>query len=177
MRPLTLCTGRFWEAQGRRWSAILVAGAGFSPGPRLGFATLQIVPKGGRETIRLIGLGLRVRDGDIRPFAVRILGRFWLAGRHGDPLTELRAELTDASFQVNWPAPAGLGRSRSRCRAARFPRIHEPVKGADILAMTPPALELLPPTPHRDDHDPFSPPRIGSDAPMHCGVGYRQAMI
>jgi hypothetical protein len=50
--------------------------------------------------------------------------------------------------------------------AAGFPGIHQALKGADILAMTPPALELLPPTPHRDDHDHSPQVESRTDAPV-----------
>jgi hypothetical protein len=38
-------------------------------------------------------------------------------------------------------------------RATCLSCLHQALEGADILAMTSPILELLPPTPHRDDHD------------------------
>ena len=43
--------------------------------------------------------------------------------------------------------------------------------------MAPPALEVLPPAAHDDDHDPS--PRVESepDAPVPWGVGYRPGMI
>src|SRR6185436_5866289 len=50
--------------------------------------------------------------------------------------------------------------------AGGLPRIHQAQKGADILAVAPPALEVLPPAAHDDDHDPS--PRVESepDAPV-----------
>ena len=62
--------------------------------------------------------------------------------------------------------------------AARgLPRVHQALKGADILAVAPPVLEMLPPAAHGDDHDPS--PRVESepDAPVSRGVGYRPGMI
>ena len=86
------------------------------------------------------------------------------------------AELPDAGPGVN--RDLGVPRLRLGGGAARgLPRIHQAVKGADILAVAPPALEMLPPAAHDDDHGPS--PRVESvtDTPVSWGVGYRPGMI
>jgi hypothetical protein len=97
---------------------------------------------------------------------------FWLIGRHRGPQAKLPAELADAGPQVNRDAaPLGGGAARG------VPRVHQALEGADILAVAPPALEVLPPVPHDDDHDPSPRIESGPDAPVSWGVGYRPAMI
>ena len=88
------------------------------------------------------------------------------------------------SCSPSYPTPVP-GSTETRCATLRLgsgaarglPRIHQALKGADILAVAPSALEVLPPAAHDDDHDPS--PRIDSrpDAPVSWGVGYRAAMI
>jgi hypothetical protein len=87
-----------------------------------------------------------------------------------DPLAELSAELADAALQVN--RPASINRANpdqwpwSMGGAPRGACIDQLPEGADILPMAPPALELLPPTPHRDDHDHSPRLESGADAPF-----------
>jgi hypothetical protein len=94
MRPLTLCTGRLWAAQGRRGSAVVAVWSGLAAGPCLGFAAFQVIPQGGRRAVLPRPLGRFGRD-------TGMLGRFWLIGRHRGPLAKLPAELPDAGPGVN----------------------------------------------------------------------------
>lgn len=75
------------------------------------------------------------------------------------------------------PGQSLAGAARSMDGAARPSGVHQALKGADILAMAPPALELPPPIPHRDDHGPLSPVESMAGAPVTWCVGYRIAMI
>jgi hypothetical protein len=149
MRPLTLCTGRLWAAQGRRGSAVAAVWFGLAAGPGLGLAAFQVIPQGGSQAVLPGPLG---RLG----WGTGMFGRFWLIGRHRGPLAKLPAELPDAGPGVN--RDPGVPRLRLGGGAARgLPRIHQAVKGADILAVASAALEMLPPAAHDDDHDPSLP--------------------
>lgn len=94
MRPLTLCTGRFWAAQGRHGSAAVPACFRLPAGARLGLAALQVVPEGGRQAVLPGFLGRLGRS-------IGMPGRLWLIGRHRGPLAKLRAELADPRPRVN----------------------------------------------------------------------------
>ena len=167
MRPPTFCTGRLWAAQGRRGSAVVAARVWLPAGSRLGLAALQVVAQG--------------RSQAVLPGPLRRLGRggpgagmlgLWLIGRHRGPLAKLSAELADAGPWVNRDSCVLGGGS-----ARGVPRVHQALEGADILAVAPPALEVLPPAPHGDDHDPSPRVESGSNVPVSWGVGYRPGMI
>jgi hypothetical protein len=55
--------------------------------------------------------------------------------------------------------------------AAGGPGVHQALKRDNVLAVAPTVLELLPPTPHRNDHD-HSPISNREPAlPFHAGLG------
>ncbi len=128
-------------------------------GPRLGLAAFQIVPQGGRQAGPMAFAGPLARS--VHPWtkssAFLACWRTWRTP--GRPLATLGAELADAASQVN--------RAAARCSgsAACVPGVHQALKGADILAMAPPALETVPPTPHGDDHEHSPQCRIGARRP------------
>jgi hypothetical protein len=96
----------------------------------------------------------------------------WLIGRHRGPLAKLLAELADAGAEVN-----RVGSNSGGGTARGLPGIHQALKGADILAMAPPAPQLPPPTPHRDHHC-HSPQVESRPAGLASrAVDYRPAMI
>ena len=151
----------------------MAAWARLPAGTRLRLAALQVVPQGRRQPVRLIGFGLGLGRGARRPAPARCLWRFGLAGRHHGSLKRLCVGLNDAAFQVNRSHPVVQQWRGSEPGATRGAGIHQAMESADILAMAPPALEVLPPTPHRDHHDHLR--RIGS--PRSRRAGYRSAMI
>jgi hypothetical protein len=78
----------------------------------------------------------------------------------------LAAELSDAGPRVNSLVVNRLGSFALLLGgAARLAGVHQALEGTDILAMTSPALKMLPPPAHCHDHD-HSPTRIeGRGAP------------